>query len=55
MLFVHKWLTTDAKIYIPGVLETPLQFIFVTYLSIKRYSYHLWLRVITKYVKKKEQ
>ena len=35
------------------VLETPLQFIFVTSLSNKRYSYHLWLLVITKSVIKK--
>ena len=32
----------------PGVLETLLHFICVTYLSNKRCSYHLWLLVITK-------
>ena len=32
----------------PGVLEMPLQFIFITSLSNKHYSYHLWLLVITK-------
>ena len=37
----------------PGVLETPLQFIFVTSLSNKRYAYHLWLLVITKKERKK--
>ena len=36
----------------PEVLETPLQFTFVTSLSNKRYSYHLWLLVITKSGKK---
>ena len=39
----------------PGVLETPLQFIFVTSLSNKSYSYHLWLLVITKSREKKER
>ena len=39
----------------PGVLETPLQFIFVTSLPNKRYSYHLWLLVITKSGKKKNR
>ena len=38
---------STPKIF-PGVPETPLQFIFVTSLSSIRYSYHLWLLVITK-------
>ena len=38
----------------PGVLETPLQFIFVTSLSNKCYSDHLWLLVITKSGKRKK-
>ena len=37
-----------------SVLERPLQFICVTSLSSKRFSEHLWLRVITKSVKKKK-
>ena len=37
----------------PGVLETPFQVIFIASLSNKRYSYHLWLLVITKSGKKK--
>ena len=32
----------------PGVQEMPLQFIVVTSLSNKRYSYDWWLLVITK-------
>ena len=38
----------------PRVLETPLQFIFVTFLLNKCYFYHLWLLVITKTVKKQK-
>ena len=38
-----------------GVLETPLQFTFVTFLSNKCYSYHLWLLVITKSGKKEKK
>ena len=39
----------------PGVLEMPLQFIFVTSLSNKCYSYHSWLLVITKSGKKRKK
>ena len=39
----------------PGVLETSLQFIFVTSLPNKCYSYHLWLLVITKSGKKERK
>ena len=45
------------KIYIldvSGGPGTPLQFIFVTSLSNKRYSYHLWMLVIAKSGKKKK-
>ena len=48
----------NATIYIlniSGVLEMPLQFVFVTSLSNKRYSYRLCLLVITKSRKKKEK
>ena len=39
----------------PGVLEAPLQFIFVPSLSDKRYSYNLWLLVIPKSGNKKRK
>ena len=57
-LFVHKWWTIDVNIYILDIFGNPgnlfsLQFIFVTTLSNKRYSCHLWLLVITKSGKKK--
>ena len=38
----------------PGVLETPLQFIFVISLPNKRYPYHLLLLVIAKAGKRKK-
>ena len=51
-------INVDATIYIldvSGVLEAPLQFVFVTSLSNKRYSYHLCLLFITKSINKKEK
>ena len=39
----------------PGFLEAPLQFIFVSSLSNKRYSYHLWQLIITNYGKKERK
>ena len=38
----------------PGILETLLQFIFVTSLSNKHYFYQLWLLVITNLEKRKK-
>ena len=40
---------------LPGVLETPLQFVYVTALSSKRYFYHFWLLLITKSGKKSNE
>ena len=39
----------------PGVLETPLRFIYVTSLSNKRCFYKLWLLVIIKSGKRKKR